>query len=258
MKNIFFKTKDGLKLAAILYLPKEQTDKIIILAHGITVDKDEDGAFPILANLLTNNGYAILRFDFRGHGESEGKSINMTITNELIDLEAAIEIVKSNGYKNIGLVGASFGGGETVLYTARHQNQIKALCLWNPVLNYDRTFINPYLPWIIKRKGHMKNDLKEKGWTTLGSHNFVLGKTLFNEMEHTFPYKELKEITVPTIIIHGDKDTYVPYDDSKAYSGNMQNGRLITIKGAEHGFHDLGKYAEQANQATLSFFQQYL
>jgi pimeloyl-ACP methyl ester carboxylesterase len=256
--KIFFRTTDDIKLAAILHLPSKQTDKIIILAHGITVDKDEDGTFPTLANLLANSGYAVLRFDFRGHGESEGKSIDMTLTGELLDLEAAVKMAKVSEYKNIGLLGASFGGGEAVLYATKYQDQLKALCLWNPVLNYDHTFINPYLPWIVKRKGHMRNDLQEKGWTTLGSHNFIIGKTLFDEMEQTYPFEELKKITIPTIIIHGNKDTYVPYEDSRNYVGNLQHGELIAIEGGEHGFHDSGEYAEQANQATLNFFKKYL
>lgn len=258
MKKVFFTTSDGLKLCGIWDLPSNKTNKTIILAHGITVDKDEDGVFINLANLLRDNGYAVFRFDFRGHGESEGKSINMTIAGEMLDLEAAFNHVVEQGYEKIGLVGASFGGGVSTIFVLNNQDKLECLCLWNPCLNYDHCFINPTLPWIRARKKHMKKDLQEKGWTTLGSRKFVLGKRLFDEMANLLPYKELKNIKIPLVIIHGDKDTYVPYKDSNEAVWGMDNGSLITIKDGEHGFHEPEEALHEANNETLKFFKKYL
>lgn len=184
MKKITYKSKDGTELSGVWHIPNQSTDKAIILAHGITVDKDEDGIFTDLSEYLKDNGFAIFRFDFRGHGESKGNSVDMTIQGELMDLEAALSVVKRQGYKSIGLLGASFGGGIATLFVPEHQDKIKCLCLWNPVLNYDHCFINPTLPWLRRRKDQMKKDLLEKGWTTLGSRKFKIGKSLFEEMVH--------------------------------------------------------------------------
>lgn len=255
MGKIFFKSDNGLKLCGVWHVPTKPANKSIVMAHGITVDKDENGAFIQLADELCQAGFAVLRFDFSGHGESEGKSVDMTITRERRDLEAAIDEAKKN-YSEIGLLGASFGGGTSVLFfnVARNQNKLKCLCLWNPVLNYDHTFLNPTLPWIRERKTHMVKEIQEKGWTTLGSNNFVIGKPLFEEMAILKPYEALKEITIPTVIIHGDKDSKVSYEDSKEYVNYLNNGSLITIKGAEHGFHELSA-TTQANKETIRFFQ---
>lgn len=253
MKKITFISADGTRLVGVWHLSKKNANKAIVLAHGITVNKDESGVFVELADQLVENGFAVFRFDFRGHGESEGKSVDMTISGEISDLAAAIDLVKQQ-YDQIGLLGASFGGGISTLYTAGHQNELQALCLWNPVLNYDHCFLNPTLPWIVTRKGHIKNDIKTKGWTKIGSRNFILGKPLFDEMSNLYPYKELIKIKIPTIILHGDKDMHVPYEDSQKYALGICP--LITIKNSEHGFHKKQEF-DQAAIATILFFKKY-
>ena len=254
-KKVFFYAEDGVKLCSIWTLPKNKTRRAIVLAHGITSDKDEDGVFVKLASQLQQNDFVVLRFDFRGHGESSGKPIDMTIAGELFDIDAAINEVKEKGFSAIGLVGASFGGGIATLYAANNQQLLHALCLWNPCLNYDRCFINPTLPWIRARKGHMKNDLQQKGWTTLGSGKYVLGKPLFDEMAALLPYKEIRKITVPLLVIHGNKDTYVPYEDAKEAVIGMKNAAFITIDGGEHGFHEPEEHTLEACKETLAFFK---
>lgn len=256
MNKIFFKSTDGTKLCGVWHLPKAPTNKAIILAHGITADKDESGVFIDLAELLKDNGFAVFRFDFRGSGESGGKSVDLTIQGEIVDITAAINKVKSSGYTQIGLLGASFGGGASILYSSKQQEQIKCLCLWNPVLNYDHCFLHATTDWVKDKVGHMRQDFEEKGWTTLGSAKFVIGKQLFAEMENLFPYKELKKITIPIVILHGTKDKHVPYEDSKEYIKG--NGEFVTIVGASHGFHEKGRIQNEAFNNTLEFFRKNL
>lgn len=258
MKKIFFKTKDGLKLCGIWHFPEKPTAKAIVLAHGLTVDKDEEGIFPELADLLKANGFTVLRFDFRGHGESEGKSINTTIKGEVTDVDATVKLVKENGYKDVGLLGASVGGGITSLYTANNQKELKCLCLWYPCLNYNHTFLNPITDWLKNRRKGMVADLKSKEWTTVGSSKKVYGKKLFDDMAKFYPYKSLLKISIPTIIIQGTNDKYVPYEDAKRYVKNLKNGVLITLKNGEHGFQDRKEDRENAKQETLKFFLKYL
>lgn len=257
MEKITFDSSDGVKLAGVWHIPSSPTSKTIVLAHGLTVDKDEDGIFVDIANLLAENGFAVFRFDFRGHGESEGKQEDMTIAGELMDLDAAVDEVQNKGFTKVGLLGASFGGGIATLYAAENPDKIKALCLWNPCLNYDHIFINPITPWLKDKKEKIKTQLEEKGWAEVGSRNFKLGKALFDEMSSTFPFEEMKKIKIPTIIIHPDKDSYVPYEDSVNYLNNLQGERrLVTIGGGDHGFHD--KHKGEAIAATVEFFKKNL
>lgn len=252
-KKFFFSSFDGIRLCGVWTFPVQPTTRAVILAHGITVDKDEDGIFTNLANELVTKGFAVFRFDFRGHGESEGNSVDVTLTGEIKDLESAFAEVTSKGYKHINLLGASFGGGIATLFAALHEKEIAKLCLWNPVLNYDHCFLNPALPWLVKRKGHMKQQVEKQGWSTLG-RGFKVGKMLFDEMACMFPYKEIRKLRLLLIIIHGDKDMKVPYEDSATAAQENKHIQLITIAGADHGFHDSTAHAREANAATLNFF----
>jgi alpha-beta hydrolase superfamily lysophospholipase len=258
MEKTTFQTADGLILTGIWHLPKTSVSKAVILAHGITVDKDEGGIFIKLANVLEENGFAVFRFDFRGNGESEGKSIDMTISGEVLDMNAAVEHVHKHQFTTIGLLGASFGGGIASLYAEKYQDKLQCLCLWNPCLNYNHTFIDPLTPWLMGQIERMKKDFQEKGWTTLGSRQFIIGEKLFEEMKQLHPEKALKTILLPTLIIHGDKDTYVPYEDSQEYVHNLDHGELHIIRNGKHGFHDNGIQEETAIKETLSFFKKYL
>lgn len=254
MNKVVIELESGEKIVGVWHISKKKSKKAVILAHGITVDKDEDGVFVNLANSLFKSGYDVFRFDFRGHGESSGNSIDFSVEWEVEDLINVVKYVESKGFNEIGLLGASYGGSSTTIYSANHLSiSIKCICLWNPVLNYDHTFLNPTLPWIKEKKQHMQDDIKNKGWTTLGSRKFILGVPFFNAMKKQFPYKLLKNIKIPTLIVHGTKDTKVPYEDSFEYVTNLKNGRLETIKDAEHGFHEDWEY-KIAEQLTLKFF----
>lgn len=249
----YFKNSDGLTLCGILTRPNKNTDKCIVLCHGITVDKDEGGIFTEFARKLAEAGFIVFRFDFRGHGESEGNSVDMTITGEKRDLEAAVEFLRSLGCKTFGIVAASFAGGPVAFYVAEHD--IKALVLWNATIDY-HNLLEPKLPWPKKYFGNAMQKLEKESFIEIGSSKFKIGKPLFEEMKRLHPWEELQKLKIPILFIHGDKDTYVPYEDSVEYS-KLLNAKLMTIKGAEHGFHDKAN-AEKADKATIEFFLQNL
>ena len=253
-QKFYFKNEDGLKLCGILTKPEKETDNCIILCHGITVDKEEDGIFTELAQKLAKVGFAVFRFDFRGHGESEGKSIDMTVTGEERDLEATIRFLQDFGYTNFGVLGASFAGGAVSLFVVRHQNIVKALILWNAIIDY-HSLLEPELPWPKKYFGEEQmKKLEKQGFIEIGSSKFKIGKNLFVELRKLRQWKELQKLKVPILFVHGDKDTYVPFEDSVKYSKLLKTAKLETIQGAEHGFHDNKKQEEQADKVTVEFF----
>jgi len=258
VKKITVPLKNQGELVGVWHIPTNPSDKAIILAHGITVDKDETGIFVKLADSLCSRGYHVFRFDFRGHGESSGKSVEFNANWEIDDLQTIVRYVEKEGFSKLGLLGASYGGSSATVYSAKHLSRnIICLCLWNPVLNYDHTFLNPTLPWIKTKKEHMQIEIAEKGWTTLGSRKFVLGKSFFDAMEKLSPYESLNDIKIPTLIIHGTKDTKVPYEDSVKYVENLSKGELKIIEGAEHGFHEVWEY-KIAEKVTVDFFKKHL
>jgi alpha-beta hydrolase superfamily lysophospholipase len=258
-EKIFVKTSDGVKICVIWTPAKEKSEKAVVLAHGITVTKEEDGMFTDLAKLLSENGFGVVRFDFRGHGESEGKQEDMTIAGELSDMDAIVGEAQKKGYKKIGLVGASFGGGISTLFTSRNPGTIAALCLWNPCLNYEHIFIKPITPWLSGESERIQKGLEANGYAEIGSRNYKMGKKLFDQMKGIFPYQELENIGIPVQFIHGLKDRYVPFSDSKdafeTYNGTKS---FIDLPEADHGLDNNPEVKSKTFEDTLKFFQTYL
>jgi len=257
-EKIYFTNTDGLRLCGILTKPNKETQKCIVLCHGITYTKEEGGIFTELAKRLADNGFAVFRFDFRGHGESEGNSIDLTVTGEKEDLEAAVKFLRDLGYKGFGITAASFGGGAASLFIGENKNLIKALVLWNVIIDY-HSILRPELPWPKENFGEeaMKK-LERQGYIEIGSRKFKVGEALFAELRQLEPWKGIKNLEIPILFIHGDKDSYVPYGDSVKYSKLFKNAKLETIKGGEHGFHDNKKDSDKADKKTIQFFLKHI
>lgn len=253
-EKTFFKSPDGLRLCGILSIPRVKTNKCIVLCHGLTVDKEEGGIFTDLAKELVKAGFNVFRFDFRGRGESEGNSVDMTVMGEVKDLEGAIKLLQEKGYRAFGILGASFAGGVVSLFVSKHATLIRALVLWNALIDYG-SLMNPVTDWEKRYWGRGSFDRVEKfGFTEIGSGRFKVGKELISEIKVLEPWSELLKTDIPILFVHGDQDTFVPIEDSIKYASKMQNSELKIISGAEHEFHDDPKHAEEANKAAVEFF----
>jgi uncharacterized protein len=258
-EKVFFKTSDKLKLCGILLTSKQSLEKCIILCHGIGYHKDEDeNIFKNFAEKLFKLGFSVFRFDFRGQGESEGKSIDMTVMGEAEDLNSAVKFLREKGFKEFGILSQSFAGGAVSFFASSHKNIIKVLIIWNSVIDYEE-MINPSLPWTTKYWGKPAFERVEKfGFTEIGSKKFKVGKELMSEIKTLKPWEELLKLSIPALFVHGDKDNYVPVKDSIKYSQMMKNSQLKIIHGADHGFHENQEFARQGEKATIDFLKRYL
>lgn len=119
-ENITFENKKAnITLAGTFSTPmKKGSSPAVILISG-SGPQNRDGEafghkpFEILADYLTSNGIAVLRFDDRGTGASSGNFENATTADFATDVEAAINYLKSRPEINpnkIGLIGHSEGG----------------------------------------------------------------------------------------------------------------------------------------------------
>ena len=90
--------------------PESDRCPMVILMHGIVSSKDFN-PMPALAKGLARAGIASIRFDFDGHGKSEGRLQDMTIEREIADAMAIWSYVKGLPYvSEIGFLGHSQGG----------------------------------------------------------------------------------------------------------------------------------------------------
>src|SRR3984957_6865232 len=134
-----FRTLDGLHLVGTFAEPDEPSGRAVVLVHGGGVTREEGGFFTRLAAGLGEAGVASLRFDLRGHGDSEGRQEDMTLAAILNDIRTALEWLRqSSGAGRLSLLGASFTGGACAYYAARRATEIDRLVLLNPQLNYKK------------------------------------------------------------------------------------------------------------------------
>lgn len=112
-------SKIGIKLSGTLTLPKtDQLVPAVILIHGSgphnrNEEVMEHHPFWVIADYLTRNGIAVLRYDKRGIAESEGNYGTATSYDFAEDVAAALEFLKQRkeiDSRKIGLVGHSEGG----------------------------------------------------------------------------------------------------------------------------------------------------
>lgn len=239
-KKVFYCSKDRTNLCGILTNPNKAKG-YVILAHGITMDKNEwENLYVDISQELCKKGFGSLRFDFRGHGESEGHQRDITIIGELLDVSASAEKITECWEGGISIVATSFGAGPAILYACQNEEKIKCVVLLCPVIDYVSTFIRPITPWAKETFNEESfKQLERKGYILLDGE-FKLGAKLIEEFKVIKPYENLKEIKCPVLTIHGNKDTMVPYRISKKYGIPNEKSEFMTLKGADHGFVAFG------------------
>lgn len=90
------------------------------------------------ARELAGRGYPVLRFDCRGHGDSEGNFSDSSLETNLEDVDAAVTFCKSRtGASRVVLLGLRLGATEAALVADR-RDDVSALVLWNPVVDGGR------------------------------------------------------------------------------------------------------------------------
>jgi exosortase A-associated hydrolase 2 len=88
------------------------------------------------ARELAARGIHVLRFDYMGHGDSEGSFEESNIDTRIRNiLDAASFLTSSGGVREIGLLGLRFGATIAAEAAERHPNQFHRLILWEPALS---------------------------------------------------------------------------------------------------------------------------
>lgn len=115
----FRNEKDNITLAGTLTYPKENKKypAVVMITGSGAQNRDEEifnhKPFLVIADHLTKNGFAVLRFDDRGFGESEGNHSLATTMDFAEDVRAAVNFLKTRDEidkRKIGLIGHSEGG----------------------------------------------------------------------------------------------------------------------------------------------------
>jgi pimeloyl-ACP methyl ester carboxylesterase len=125
-RAVSFDTIDGVRLAGRMFGPEGATAGVV-LAHMKPADQSSWFDF---ADQLGKLGYRTLTFDFRGYcpggeaGCSEGDKDTSAIWQ---DVAAAVGLLRSEGVRRIGLVGASMGGTASLVFASQSDSNVDAI-----------------------------------------------------------------------------------------------------------------------------------
>lgn len=242
------------KLHAVIHKPELKDGErcpMVLLCHGFMGNK-EGALEKQIAALLQAKGIASIRFDFNGHGQSEGRFQDMTVPNEIVDAKKVIEYVSNLPYvESVAITGHSQGGVVAAMTAGDlGAEKIKAVVLLAPaaVLRDDAirgsTMGATYDPFNLGEYVELFRGLK------LGAEYI---RTAFS-----LPiYDTAAKYQGPALIIHGTGDRVVPYTYGERFHQIWDGSELVIIDKADHGFSQqieqvAGKSAEFLSKALLS------
>ena len=250
-QRISLLTVEGSKgrLKAVVHKPKlrgGQKCPFVVILHGFTGNKNE-GLLVQISEGLQERGIGSVRFDFNGHGESDGPFEEMTIGNELEDAKAVLRTVRAMDWvdtRRIGLLGHSQGGLLTGLLAGElGVEQIKAIVQLAPAGNISE----------MTRKGQMLgttfdvDNLPE--YLTVWNHR--VGRPYLQYAMQCRPYEVASKYKGSACVIHGSKDSAVPWEYGKRYADGYVRGKWVLQPDDGHG---LRKHRAQTLGVIYRFF----
>ncbi|MBB5464132.1 non-heme chloroperoxidase [Paraburkholderia sp. CI2] len=270
----YVSAKDGTQI----FFKDWGTGMPVVFSHGWPLSAD---AWDAQMLFLVNQGYRVIAHDRRGHGRSGQPSEGNDMNTYADDLAAVLDALDVKGAM---LVGHSTGGGEVAHYIGRHGEKrvAKAVLIGAVPPQMVKSANNPnglpmsvfdtiragvaanrsqfYLDLATPFYGFNRPDAKvsqglvQDFWRQ-GMAGSIKGQyeciKQFSEVDYT---DDLKKISVPTLILHGDDDQIVPIDDSAKLSAKIvKNATLKVYKGAPHGM--CSTHVDQVNADLLAFLK---
>lgn len=198
---IFTNDKFNIKLAGTLTIPAGTGPfKAVIMITGSGAqNRDEElmghKPFLVIADYLSRNGIAVLRYDDRGVGGSQGNYAEATSADFATDAEAAFDFLKNNSKinpKEIGLIGHSEGGLIATIVAASNHNVGFIVSLAGPGVTGQQIILRQEQD--ISRLSGVKEDAIKKSIETNKKLYAVLRKEKDNKIAETKILKLYKEI----------------------------------------------------------------
>ena len=225
------------RLKALIQKPElQQGEKcpMVIFCHGFSGTKDGP-LFELVADTLQAHGIASIRFDFNGHGESEGEFKDMTVPNEIEDAKKVVEYVRDLKYVSMIAIGGHSQGGVVAAMTAGQLSEelgepaFKAVALMAPaaVLRDDairgNTMGKQYDPFDPGEYVELWGGLKLGGEYIRTSFSLPI-------------YETAAKYQGPALIIHGNGDRVVPYTYGERFHQIWPKSELVIQEYFDHGF----------------------
>ena len=271
----FVTTNDGTEI----YYKDWGSGPPIVFSHGWPLSADD---WDTQMMFFLNRGYRVIAHDRRGHGRSSQTTDGHDMDHYADDLAT---VTAHLDLRNAVHVGHSTGGGEVVRYLARHGEDrvVKAALISAVPPLMVKTTANPgglpkevfdgFQAQVAAHRSEFYRDLAAgpfygfnrpgvkaseaiiQNWWRQGMMGGAKahydGIVAFSQTDFT---DDLKKITVPVLVMHGDDDQIVPYADAGALSAKLlKNGMLKTYEGFPHGMPTT--QADTINADLLEFIR---
>ncbi len=224
------------------YLEQGAGTETIVFVHGFI--STHRWWLPTLERLSPRfHAYAL---DLRACGDSEQIETGHTLAQYADDLH---EFVEQTGLQHFTLVGHSMGGGVAMQYAAQHQDRLKALALVDPLAPFGTQLSPDITAWINAQQGNREGlrpiVLGAFATPPTGAYleqliddaarwNQAIYLGTMEDMARFNISARLPEITVPTLVTWGDKDTVVPFAGVAEVFTNVPGCALEVWHGVGH------------------------
>jgi len=234
--------------------PGEKTPGILML-HGFTGNKTEaHRLFVHVARSLSEYGFIVLRFDFRGSGDSDGEFEDMTLPGEVSDAERALTFLlrrRNIDRDRVGVIGLSMGGRVAAILASKDK-RVKFAVLYSPALGplRDRSLSFMSREKIERLNSGEAVEFFAEGW--------YIKKTFFETVDYIVPLDIMDSIRVPVLIVHGDRDPIIPVEEAiRAYEkikGVNKKNELYIVRGGDHTFSKK-EHTQEVIKKTLDWIR---
>lgn len=250
----------------------------VVLIHGWPLSSQ---AWASQVSALQAAGYRVVAYDRRGFGQSDKPESGYDYNTLADDLQRVIE---QCGLQHVTLVGFSMGGGEVARYIGRYgESRLHSVvfaaavppCLMqsadNPegpltpdkaqekrhALERDRqAYFEQFTRTFFSAQGELKVSASQLADALALCHQSAQHAALacMDSFASADFRGDLKEVTVPTLVIHGEADAIVPIEGSGLRTHRaVHHSQLVTVSGAPHGLNV--SHAHEFNEALLSFLR---
>ena len=226
-RSLTFENRRGRRLSARLDAPPSGPPLAgALLAHCFTCGKDLRGLVE-LSRTLTEHGFAVLRFDMTGLGESEGAFGEAGLAGDVNDLEDAAELLATEVAPPKLLAGHSLGGAAALAAAGRIEGLAAVATIGAPA---DPSHVAGLLPDAIheaQREGEAE--------VTIAGRTFRLPAELANDLADADTRERLRDLRTPLMILHSVVDEVVNIDHATRLFAAAQHPKsFVSLDTAGH------------------------
>lgn len=214
------------RLAAILETPVEPPKAVGLFSHCFSCTKDLKAIVKI-SRALAEKGYAILRFDFAGLGQSEGNFSETTFLDNINDVRAVIEYVSREIEPPRFLIGHSLGGSAMMVAATEFDFVEAVSVIASPA---DTT----HLAETIYR---LNPDVEERGegLVNTGTYNYLIKKPTVDVLRQFDLPARLKQLHKRILVFHSTADQTLGFEHAEAIVGQTPgSASIVNLENANH------------------------